>query len=67
MTQDRSMTSASGTGGMGFKSGTDQISTHCQRLATAATLKVWALAQRRRVGHRSLVTPVRVLSEYNKD
>jgi len=28
---------------------------------------VWALAQRRGDGHRSLVTPERVLSEYNED
>jgi len=27
---------------------------------------VWALAQSRGDGHRSLVTPERVLSEYNK-
>jgi len=38
-----------------------------QRLATVATLIVWALAQSRGVGHRSLVIPERVLSEYNKD
>jgi len=28
---------------------------------------VWALAQRRGDGYRSLVTPERVLSEYNED
>jgi len=28
---------------------------------------VWALSQSRGDGHRSLVTPERVLSEYNKD
>jgi len=28
-------------------------------------LKVWTLAQSRRNRHRSLVTPERVLSEYN--
>jgi len=28
---------------------------------------VWALAQSREDGHRSLVTPERVLSEYNED
>jgi len=28
---------------------------------------VWVLAQSRRDGHRSLVTPERVLSEYNED
>jgi len=41
--------------------------TRCQRLATVATLIVWALAQSRGEGHRSLVTPERVLSEYNED
>jgi len=30
-------------------------------------LIVWALAQRREDGHRSLVPSERVLSEYNKD
>jgi len=39
----------------------------CQRLATVATLIVWALVQSRGDEHRSLVTPERVLSEYNKD
>jgi len=41
--------------------------TRCQRLATVATLIVWDLAQSRGDGHRSLVAPERVLSEYNKD
>jgi len=39
--------------------------TLCQRFATVATLIVWTLAQSRRDGHRSLVTPERILSEYN--
>jgi len=30
-------------------------------------LDVWALAQSRGDGHRSLVTPERVLSDYNED
>jgi len=30
-------------------------------------LIVWALAQSRGDGHHSLMTPKRVLSEYNKD
>jgi len=30
-------------------------------------LNVWALAQSLGDGHRSLVTPERILSEYNKD
>jgi len=41
--------------------------TRCQRLATVATLIVLALAQSREYGHRSLVTPERVLSKYNKN
>jgi len=41
--------------------------TRCQRFATVATFIVWALAQRRGDGHHSLVTPERVLSEYNED
>jgi len=40
--------------------------TRCQRLTTAATLIVWALAQSRGVRHCSLVIPERVLNEYNK-
>jgi len=36
-------------------------------LATVATLIVWALAQSRRDGNHSLVTPERVLSEYNEN
>jgi len=39
----------------------------CQRVATVATLIVWALAQSRGDGYRSLVTLERVLSEYNED
>jgi len=38
-----------------------------QQPATAATLEVWALAQRRGDGHRSLVTPEKVKSECNED
>jgi len=30
-------------------------------------LEVWALTQSRGDGHHSLVTPERVLNEYNKD
>jgi len=41
--------------------------TRCQRLATVVTLIVWAFAQSRGDGHHSLVTPERVLSEYNED
>jgi len=41
--------------------------TLCERLATAATFEVWALTQSRGDGHRSFVTPERVLSEYNED
>jgi len=56
--------------GMGFKSPADQISHTLptrQQLTTIATLIVWALVQNRRDGHRSLVTPETVLSEYNED
>jgi len=41
--------------------------TRCQRFTTVATLTVWALAQSRKDGHRSLVTPERELSKYNED
>jgi len=36
-------------------------------LPTTRHLDVWALAQSRGDGHRSLVTPKRVLSENNED
>jgi len=41
--------------------------TRCQRLATAATFEVWALAQSRGDGHRSLLTPEKVLSDNKED
>jgi len=41
--------------------------TRCQRLATAATFELCSLAQSQGDGHRSLVRPERVLSEYNED
>jgi len=41
--------------------------TRCQRLVTAANFEVWSLVQNREDGHRSLVTPERVLSEYNEN
>jgi len=55
---------------MGFKSRADQIShtlptTHHRCKLT--TFEVWALAQSRGDGHRSLVTSERVLSECNED
>jgi len=55
--------------GAGWDSNPEPIKspTHCQRLATAATLFLWALAQSRGDGHCSLVTPERVLGEYNED
>jgi len=53
---------------MEFKFRANQISsTSCQRLTTAATLMCGALAQSRGDGHRSFVTPERVLSDYNED
>jgi len=50
---------SSGARGMGLNSEPIKSLTRCQRLATAATL----MAQSRGDGHRSLVTPGRVLSE----
>jgi len=41
--------------------------TRCQRLATVATLMCGPSAQSHGDGHRSLVTPERVFSEYNED
>jgi len=52
---------------MKFYSRADQSHTLYQRLATTATLIIWGLAQSRGDEHRSLVTPERVLSEYNED
>jgi len=45
--------SASGAGGMGFKSRADQLPTHCQRHATAATLMCgpWRKAAELGTGH----------------
>jgi len=37
----------------------------CKTTRHRCNLDVWALAQSRGDGHRSLVTPKRVLSEYN--
>jgi len=58
---------ASGAGGMGFKSRADQFFNTLSTIRHRCSLDVWALAQSRRDGHRSLVTPKRVLSEYNED
>jgi len=61
-------TFATGAGGMGFKPRADQISHTLPTTRHCCNLDVWALmAQSRRDGHCSLVTPERVLSEYNKD
>jgi len=59
--------SASGAGGMGFKSRADQISHTLPLARHRCNLDVGTLAQSPENGHRSLVTPERVLSEYNKD
>jgi len=59
-------TSASGAGGKGFKSWADQISNTLLTTRHRCNL-VWALAQSRGDGHRLLVTPERVLSEYKED
>jgi len=60
-------TFASGAGGMGFKSRANQISHTLPTTRHRSTLIVWALAQSHGDGHCSLVTPERVLSEYNED
>jgi len=52
---------------MGINPKPIESATRCQRLATVAPLIVWALAQSREDVHRLLVTPERVLSEYNED
>jgi len=52
---------------MKFKSRVDQISHKLPMTRHRCNLKVWALAQSLGDGHRSLVTPEKVLSEYNED
>jgi len=59
--------SASGAGRMGFKFRSDQISHTLPTTRHRCSLNVWALAQSRVDGHRSLVTPERILNEYNED
>jgi len=52
---------------MGFKSLADQISHTLSTTRHRCNLDVWALAQSRGVGHRSLVTPeIRVLASIMK-
>jgi len=51
--------SASSAGGMGFKYRADQTSYTLPTAHNRCNLEVWALAQSRRDGHRSLVTPKR--------
>jgi len=60
-------TSVTGAGGMGFKSRADQVSHMLPTTCYYYNLDVWALAQSRGDGHRSLETPERVLSEYNEE
>jgi len=60
-------TSASGARGMGSYPELIKSPTCCQWLIIVATLIVWVLVQNRGDGHRSLVTPERVLSKYNED
>jgi len=57
----------SGAESMGFKSRADQIFHTLPTTCHRCNLNVWALAQSRGDGHRSFVTPERVLSEYNED
>jgi len=59
--------SASGAGGMGFISRADQISHTLPKTRHRCNLDVWALVQSHGDGHRSRVTPKRVLSECNED
>jgi len=54
-------------GGMGFISRADQISHTLPTTRHRCNLDVCALAQSCGDGHRSIVTPERVLSEYNED
>jgi len=51
---------------MGFKSRADQISHTLATTRHRLNLDVWAMAQSRGDGHRSLVTPERVWSEFNE-
>jgi len=57
----------SGTGGMGFKSRTDQISHTLPTINHRYNLGVWALVQSHGDKHCSLVTPESVLNEYKED
>jgi len=59
-------TFASGAADMGFKFRADQIS-HTLPTTRHRCNLAWALSQSRGDGHRPLVTPERVLSEYNED
>jgi len=52
---------------MGFNPRADQTSHMLLTIRHCCNLDVWAQAQSRGDGHRSLVTPERVLSEYNKN
>jgi len=58
---------SSGAGNIGFKSRTDQISHMLPTTRPRCNRDVWPLAQSREDGNRSLVTPERVLNEYNED
>jgi len=57
----------SGAGDMGFKSRADQISHTLPTTRHCCNLDMWALSQSHADGHRSLVTPERVLGECNED
>jgi len=54
-------------GKYGVQTRADQISDTLPTIRHRCNIDVWAQAQSRRDGHHSLVTPDRVLSEYNKD
>jgi len=51
---------------MGFKYRADKISYTLPTTRHRCIFEVWALAQSHGDGHRSLVTPKRILSKYNE-
>jgi len=60
-------TSGSGARGMGFNPPADQISHTLPTTRHRCNVDVWAQEQSCGVGHHSLVTPERVLSDYNEE
>jgi len=66
-TSGKTSVSALWCGRYGFKSRADQISHTLPRTRHRCNIEVWTLVQSRGDGHRSLVTPESVLSEYIED